>query len=101
MKIDSLKPFVNKDAQAADSRREKPAADASGEPRAGETGRGDVVRLSDRARLIASAQELAGQAPEVREDRVNDLRERINAGTYSVSGKVVAESMLKKSITEV
>ena len=101
MKIDSLNPFVNKDAQAADSRREKPAVEANPVPKAEESAPGDVVQLSSRSRLIARAQELAGQAPEVREDRVNDLRNRINAGTYNVSGQVVADSLLKKSITEV
>jgi len=101
MKIDSLNPFVNKDTQAADSRREKPAAEAHPASKAEESGAGDVVQLSSRSRLIARAQELASQAPEVREDRVNDLRNRINAGTYNVSGQVVADSMLKKSITEV
>ena len=101
MKIDSLNPFVNKDAQAADNRREKQIVDANPTPQAEESASGDVVQLSSRSRMIARARELASQAPEVREERVNDLRNRINAGTYNVSGQVVADSMLKKSITEV
>jgi len=101
MKIDALNPFVNKDTQAADSRREKPAAPVAEGTKAEESSQGDVVQLSSRSRMIARSQELAAQAPEIREDRVNELRNRINAGTYNISGKAVAESMLKKSITEV
>ncbi|MDR2947487.1 MAG: flagellar biosynthesis anti-sigma factor FlgM [Candidatus Adiutrix sp.] len=101
MKIDTLNPFINKDAQAAGG-REKPAVAPNAAPVAEEPGRpADVVQLSSRSKMIARSQELAAQAPEIREGRVNELRERIQAGTYNVSGRVVAESMLKKSITEV
>ncbi len=104
MKIDSLNtPFINKEAQTegAGRKREQPAGAPPESPRAEETAKGDVVQLSDRSRLIARAQELASGAPEVREAKVNELRSRIESGTYTVSGQVVAESMLRKSITEV
>jgi flagellar biosynthesis anti-sigma factor FlgM len=101
MKIDSQNPFINKELQTAEAKkREKAEAEAKSAENK-ETAKGDVVRLSDRSRLVARAGELAAGAPDVREDKVNDLRERINAGTYNVSGRTVAESMLRKSITEV
>jgi len=104
MKIDSFKnPFLNTDTQSAAEARNKEKSGAV-RPEAApaeETAKGDTVQLSDRSRLIARAQELAAGAPEVREARVNDLRDRINAGTYNVSGQTVAEAMLRKSITEV
>ena len=62
---------------------------------------GDVVQLSDRARLAARATELAQAAPEIRQDKVDSLKARISAGTYNVSGQVVAEALIRKSLTEV
>ncbi|MDR1043890.1 MAG: flagellar biosynthesis anti-sigma factor FlgM [Candidatus Adiutrix sp.] len=104
MKIDDLKPlFVNQETPAAgESRAKARTRPAEAETDRGEAGGpGDVVRLSSRARMVARANELAAGAPEVREEKVGELRRRIDAGTYDVSGRQVAEAMLRKSITEV
>lgn len=102
MKIDSLNRPLVTDANVNESRvQDKPEGRSSEAVRPEESVKGDVVQLSDRSRLIARAQELAAGAPEVREAKINDLRQRIQAGTYNVSGQTVADSMLRKSITEV
>ncbi len=104
MKIENaLNPLLNKDAKGANDARgkEKAAGLPPGEVKAGETERSDVVELSERSKLVARAQELAHGAPEVRQDKIDDIRFRLAAGTYNVSGRTVAEAMLKKSITEV
>ena len=100
MKINLNTPYINKEAKTAGDPREKAAQPAPEASRV-EEAKNDVVRLSDRSRLIARATELAANAPDVRLDKVNDLKSRISAGTYNVSGQVVADSMLRKSITEV
>ncbi|MDR0881041.1 MAG: flagellar biosynthesis anti-sigma factor FlgM [Candidatus Adiutrix sp.] len=103
MKIDHLNtPVFNNETTAAEARaRLKPAPEPVEQPQAGETPRSDVVQLSDRARLVARASELAQNAPEIREERVNELRANIASGTYNVSGRVVADSLLKKSLAEI
>jgi negative regulator of flagellin synthesis FlgM len=102
MKIDALNRPLAAETSVNESRaKDKPEGQSSGAVRPEESVKGDVVQLSDRSRLIARAQELAGSAPEVREAKINDLRDRIQAGTYNVNGQTVAESMLRKSITEV
>jgi negative regulator of flagellin synthesis FlgM len=82
---------------------DKPAAarPIGPEPEAKPEKGGDVVQLSERARLAARATELAQSAPEVRQEKVADLKARLSAGTYNVSGQVVAEAVINKSITEV
>ena len=62
---------------------------------------GDVVKLSEHARLAARATELAQTAPEVRQDKVAEIRASLGAGTYNVSARMVAEALIHKSITEV
>jgi len=103
MKIDPLNtPFLNNEAKAAEARgKEKAPVQAQEEQARAEDSKGDVVRLSDRSRLIARAQELAVNAPEVRQAKIDELKASINAGTYDVSGRTVAEAMIRKSITEV
>jgi flagellar biosynthesis anti-sigma factor FlgM len=99
MKIDLNTPYINKETRTNDPREKAPQL-APEAPRA-EENKNDVVQLSDRSRLIAKATDLAANAPDVRAAKVNDLKARIGAGTYSVSGQMVADSLLRKSITEV
>jgi flagellar biosynthesis anti-sigma factor FlgM len=60
---------------------------------------GDTVKISDRSRLISKATELATLAPDIRSEKVADLTAKIAAGTYNVSSKDVANSIIKKSIS--
>jgi flagellar biosynthesis anti-sigma factor FlgM len=99
MKINMNMPFINKDTKAGDQ-RDRANVLAPEAPKT-EEGKNDVVRLSERSRMIAKATELAAGAPDVRVNLVNDLKARIGAGTYNITGQVVADSMLRKSITEV
>ncbi|HEY8491231.1 MAG TPA: flagellar biosynthesis anti-sigma factor FlgM [Dehalococcoidia bacterium] len=56
--------------------------------------RADQVEISTRARALQQADQAAREAPEVREDRVRELREAIQNGTYRVDAKAVAERLL-------
>ncbi|MDR1040128.1 MAG: flagellar biosynthesis anti-sigma factor FlgM [Deltaproteobacteria bacterium] len=60
---------------------------------------GDTVNISDRSRLIAKATELSQLAPDIRSEKVADITARIAAGTYNVSSRDVADSIIKKSIS--
>lgn len=81
------------------------AADAAGRARReGESGLlspgKDSLELSPEARklidLTAAAREKAQQLPEVREDLVKSLRERIAEGTYRVDPQAVARRLLEE-----
>ncbi len=45
---------------------------------------GDELQISDTARLV----ELAGQLPEIRQDRVNQIRTQIAAGAYETDERI-------------
>ena len=99
MKIDNtLGPFQEIRKPGEQPEAPRPVAP---EPEAKPEKSGDVVQLSDRARLAARATELAQAAPEVRQDKVDGLRASLGAGTYNVSGQAVAEALIRKSITEI
>lgn len=54
----------------------------------------DEVILSSRAQEFSNLLQQAKNMPEVREDRVQELAEKIKSGNYKVSSEEVAEKML-------
>ena len=57
-------------------------------------GRTDQVMLSQRAQEVQAAREALAEVPEIRQDRVAELKARIEAGTYQVDSHRVAERIL-------
>ena len=55
----------------------------------------DTVSLSDRARDLKAALRAVQSTPDVREDRIADLRQRIADGTYQVASDVLANDILR------
>lgn len=55
------------------------------------------VTWSDCARSLAVAREAVTKAPEVRELKVAELKQRIGDGRYSVPSRVLARQMLDSS----
>ena len=62
------------------------------------------VELSDRAKSRSAEQkkafDIAKNTPDVREDRVAELKAKIQAGTYEVDSGKIADGMLREAIME-
>lgn len=56
------------------------------------------VEISDNARLMKQAADLARQAPDVRSERVAALKEAIAAGTYKVDSARVADRLIDEHL---
>lgn len=54
----------------------------------------DSVSLSDNARSLAAAREAVQNATDVREQKVADIKQRVQDGTYSVPTRVLARKIL-------
>jgi negative regulator of flagellin synthesis FlgM len=52
------------------------------------------VELSSRSRELHQALAAAKEAPDVRTDKVNDAKQRIAQGTYSVNAESIARGIL-------
>ena len=59
----------------------------------------DALAVSDFAREMASISAEMKKVPEVRNDRVEDLRKQIEEGTYQPDLKLVAERLVWAGIT--
>jgi flagellar biosynthesis anti-sigma factor FlgM len=57
----------------------------------------DSVTLSDSARSMATARTAVHNAPDVREQKVADIKQQLSDGTYQVSSRVLAGKMLDAS----
>lgn len=54
----------------------------------------DKVELSNEAKDFSSVFKKALEAPDVREEKIADIKARIDAGTYSVTGEDVAKKIM-------
>ena len=61
----------------------------------------EKVSLSSTARDFQKAQKVLGELPEVRDEKVRELKDRIQAGTYDVNGEKIAEKMLSESFLDI
>ena len=57
----------------------------------------DKVHLSARAREVQEAAQALAQLPDVREDKVQQVKMEVETGTYKVIGRKVAMDMLKET----
>jgi negative regulator of flagellin synthesis FlgM len=57
----------------------------------------DSVTLSDSARTLATARTAVQNAPDVRQQKVADIKQQLSDGTYQVSSRVLARKMLDTS----
>jgi len=56
----------------------------------------DEMKVSGEAQMFSKILQAAKKAPEVREEKVNSLKNQIEKGDYQVSGDKVADRMLNE-----
>ena len=91
------KDTVNIDAYV-NQVQEKDKADAASEQPEKQQAKADTVVLSDTAKAVQEAKTQLDSIPEVREDKVAELKEQIENGTYEVDSEKLAEKMITDSI---
>jgi len=77
------------------------AKDKDSDGQAGEVAsQQDQITLSGKAKEIGRLQAEVSKLPEIRTDRVDELKSAINSGTYKVKGEAVAGKLLNNAIVE-
>ena len=79
---------------AASADPKKTQAPASSQTNSSGSGTSDTVQLSDQAKEIASIQRALAQLPEIDEAKVQEIREQIENGTYSIDVEALADKIL-------
>jgi negative regulator of flagellin synthesis FlgM len=60
----------------------------------------DKVELSSRNQQIEKIKEKVMALPEIRQAKVDKIRESIETGTYNIKGELVAKGMLKSNLLD-
>ena len=60
----------------------------------------EKVDLSTRAREIQQAKVEVSKVPDVREEKVQEIKSQVEKGTYNVSGEQIANKMVGESIVD-
>lgn len=79
--------------------QEKDKADAAAGQPEQQQNKADTVALSNAAKDIQEAQKQLKAIPDVREDKVAQLKEQIENGTYEIDAEKIADKMLKDALT--
>ena len=81
----------------------QPADKSKGQRTGGQVGGAvpqDQVLVSDRAKEIGRLQAEVSKIPDIRTDRVEDVKNAVNTGTYNVKGETVAGKVLKEAVID-
>lgn len=60
----------------------------------------EKVTLSSAARDIQQAEKAIKELPDVREEKVHELKDQVETGRYDVNGEKVAEKMISESLMD-
>lgn len=88
--IKGLDPYKVKMDQADKNARAKKGGDSG----SSEGSSGDKISLSNEAKLRTEAYQTAISAPEIRQAKVNAIKEQIASGNYTINARNIAEKML-------
>jgi flagellar biosynthesis anti-sigma factor FlgM len=60
----------------------------------------DKLELSSRAQELKKTNDFVLKSPDIRADKINELKKLINAGAYHRSGAEIAEKMVDRSLAD-
>lgn len=80
---------ISKNSAAQSSAQQFPAAPS-----------GDRVSLSPQARELMKAQQALANLPDIREDKVAELKDRIDEGRYRIDSEGIAAKMIREGLSE-
>lgn len=62
--------------------------------------RSDSVTITARSQEVRKAKELYEKLPEMREELVRELKEKVDSGTYKVASKDMADRIIYRAIVD-
>jgi negative regulator of flagellin synthesis FlgM len=78
--------------------QDKDKVDSTSEQPEKQKTKADTVVLSDMAKTVQEAQTQLDSIPDVRKDKVAELKEQVENGTYEIDAPKIAEKMLRDSL---
>lgn len=92
--VQSAETSAAKKSGKAQNAQAAKAGDAKAAESSGASIEGANASISSKARDFAKAKEVAAGAPDVREEKIAELKRRIASGQYSVDANAVADKLV-------
>jgi negative regulator of flagellin synthesis FlgM len=96
MNIKQIPPYLTNEVQNSSSATTN--SGAQGKAVTGTTGSSDRVQLSQNYQDLASAQKTVTGSNEIRTDKVQQIKDQLQSGTYQVDPDDIANKMLDEII---
>ena len=96
--IAGSKPFSGLNAYVKNVGKERNGPQGSSNEAPKEVLSEDMVALSPEAKRIQEAKKSLDALPDVREEKVAEVKGQVDAGTYGVSGKEIAFKMIREAV---
>lgn len=96
MKIYNNKPPQLQDLNQNVQKLAKPEAKEAAQTTAAKSSSSDRIDISSRAREIAELMSALSQMPDVRAEKVAEIKKAIEAGNYDINPAKIAESILNE-----
>jgi negative regulator of flagellin synthesis FlgM len=61
----------------------------------------EKVDLSTRSKDLLQIKKTVSQLPEIREDKIQELKTQVEQGTYNINGDKIAEKMIGESLIDI
>ena len=90
--VGQMNPYAKKKVHGADKPEQTTKTDTSS------GGGSDKVMLSEEAKLRGAALQSASEAPDVRKERVRELKEKVQNGTYKPDLKKAAANLIRDDL---
>lgn len=84
--------------KATDKAAAAKAAEEARKAKSSQTTGGAAVDISDQAHLMKQARDIVYASPDIRADRVSDLKRRIKDGSYKVDANAVADKLVDEHL---
>jgi len=94
--ISGVNPYLSSKAGGAEARDGDLQAAKTGAQQAAAAG--DTVTISDAAKLQALATREASQAPDIRKEKVEEVKQRVQSGQYKTDSRKIAEGIVKSDL---
>jgi negative regulator of flagellin synthesis FlgM len=86
---------------ATDVNREKKLCDEQPCEVKAESGKDTIVNLSSALKETQLAKEIIASQPDIREDKVSELKQKIESGKYTIDNNAVADKLVDSFIEEI
>jgi negative regulator of flagellin synthesis FlgM len=95
------KQFSKSTQNATDVNREKKLCDEQPCEAKAESGKDTIVNLSPALKETQLAKEIIASQPDIREDKVSELKQKIESGKYTIDNNAVADKLVDSFIEEI